>query len=268
MNDREYLRMYEVEDRHWWYVALHELVLEIVAAEARRHGRPLDVFDAGCGTGRLCELLARAGHRVSGCDRSGEAIRLCRRRGLTAVEQADLATFALAPDAHDVITSIDVLYHAGVADDVALLRRLARGLRPGGALVVNVVAHEFLRSTHDVAVHTRERYTRRSLCERVRAAGLEVARATYRVGLLFPLVAAHRSASRLRARRAPPEDVPSDVAMPPTAVNRLLLAVMRVENAILRRRALPVGSSAFVVARRPSAPPPGPGGLRGGGGAR
>jgi len=257
VNPGEYVRMYEVEDRHWWYVALHELVLAAIRRESQRLGRPLDVLDAGCGTGRLCQLLGREGHRVVGCDRSDEALRLCRQRGLSDVFVADLNDLELAPDSFDVVTSMDVLYHVGIRDDVAVLHRLRRGLRPGGLLLLNLVALELLRSTHDVAVQTRERYTRRELCRRVRDAGLRVERASYRVALLFPLVATVRLASRLGPRaRGSPEEIPSDVAQAPAALNALLLGLMRLENRLLDRHALPIGSSLFLHARKPAEPPP------------
>lgn len=244
--------MFEAEDRHWWYVGLHELVLAAVRAEARRRGRPLDVLDAGCGTGRLCELLAGEGHRVAGCDASPEALALARRRGVAGLFRADLNSFAPARARLDVVTAIDVLYHAGIADDVAVLRRLREGLRPGGLLVLNLVAFEFLRSTHDVAVHTRERYTRPLLRRRLEAAGLEIERLGYRVCLPFPLVAASRLwARRARDGAAPPEAVVSDVRLPGRAANALLLGVARLENRLQRRASLPFGSSVFALARRP-----------------
>jgi SAM-dependent methyltransferase len=166
------------------------------------------------------------------------------------VFEADLNVFTPAPESFDVVASMDVLYHTGVTDDVAVLRRLRHGLRPGGLLLLNLVALEFLRSSHDLAVHTRERYTRGELLRRVRDAGLDVEWASYRVSLLFPLVAGARLASRLLPP-AGPGQARSDVALPPAAVNALLLGVTRLENRLLARCPLPLGSSVFVRARRP-----------------
>jgi SAM-dependent methyltransferase len=251
MNLAEYARMYAVEDRHWWYVGLHELILATIQQESRRLGRPLDIFDAGCGTGRLSQLMSGHGHRVSGCDLSSEAVRLCRLRGVSNVYQADLNTLELEPESLDVITSIDVLYHAAVSDDVAALRRLRRGLRPGGMMILNLVAHEFLRSTHDIAVHTRERYSQRVLHQRLDDAGFETTYATYRVSILFPFVALYRLLARFaRQRHAHADEVASDVSLPHPLINALLLKTVRVENRLLRVSSLPIGSSLFVVARR------------------
>ncbi|MDD2898872.1 MAG: class I SAM-dependent methyltransferase [Desulfuromonadaceae bacterium] len=251
MNLVEYTRMYEAEEHHWWYVGLHRLIMAAVQRESHRLGRLLTIFDAGCGTGRLCQLLAAEGHCVSGCDVSEEALRFCRLRGINTTFPADLNSIELEPESYDVVTSIDVLYHRGVSDDVDVMRRLQQGLKPGGLLILNLVAHEFLRSTHDIAVHTRERYTRQMLCERLQSAGFDVEMTTYRVSLLFPFIAAYRLLSRLAVpRMTDPDNVDSDVSVPNQVINSLLLKVVELENLFLAVSSLPFGSSVFVVARK------------------
>jgi SAM-dependent methyltransferase len=251
MNLIEYSRMYEVEERHWWYVGLHKLIMAAVKRESARLGRPLTIFDAGCGTGRLCQLLTALGHTVSGCDFSEEALRLCRLRGVTDTFPADLNSIELEEESFDVITSIDVLYHRGVSDDVAVMQRLQRALKPGGLLILNLVAHEFLRSSHDLAVHTRERYTRGILCQRLQSAGFTIASSTYRVSLLFPLIVAYRLLSQSAVHSgADPVAVTSDVSMSQSLINFLLLKVMELENLLLAMMTLPFGSSVFVTARK------------------
>lgn len=250
MNRIEYTRMYAVEDRHWWYMGLHELILAAVQRESARVGRPLVIFDAGCGTGRLCQLLRDAGHGVSGCDASAEALRLCSERGVNTVYQADLNSLELEPAAYDLITSIDVLYHTGITDDVAVMQRLRAGLKPGGMLILNLVAFEFLRSTHDIAVHTRERYTIKAVRKRLESAGFTVAYASYRVSALFPLIALYRRLAGFFHRTgSEPSETASDVAMPPALLNSLLLRTVRIENRCIPSVSLPFGSSLFAMAR-------------------
>ena len=248
MNEAEYQRMFRVEDRHWWYIALHELVISQVAAEATAKG-PLQIFDAGCGTGRLAELLSPYGE-ISGCDASPLAIAFCRQRGLSSMTQAALQDVTLPANHFDVITCIDVLYHRGIDDDVAVLERLRTALKPGGLLLIHLVAAPALYSSHDLAVHSRERYTRPLLQQRLEKAGFTIAQLTYRVATLFPLIAAWR---RLR-RREPdvaPSEVVSDLSLPPALINAALLRLMRAENWLLRHVNLPCGSSLLAVCRRP-----------------
>lgn len=248
MNRAEYRRMYEAEDCHWWYVGLHELILDHVRQERQRVGRPLRILDAGCGTGRLCQLMSPYGE-VEGLDASQEAVQFCHQRGVDATV-ANLNEVRLEPERYDLITSIDVLYHAGIRDDVAVLKQFARALQPGGLLILNLVAFEFLRSSHDVAVHTRERYTRPLLVQRLASAGFRNSYLSYRVTLLFPLIAAYRLAARLVLSRQAPRDTVSDVAVPSPLVNKLLLASIRMENRLLGHCPLPFGSSLLAVARK------------------
>lgn len=249
MNAAEYRRMFSVEDRHWWYVALHELVLSRVAAEATAKGR-LQIFDAGCGTGRLAELLTPYG-TVSGCDASPLAITFCAERGLRGMEESNLQDVTLPANHFDVITCIDVLYHRGIADDIEILKRLRAALKPGGLLIIHLVADPALYSSHDVAVHTRERYTRPLLQGRLERAGLVTERLSYRLSALFPLIATWRRLRRremAKANRA--EEVVSDLALPPALLNSALLTLMRLENRLLRHLDLPFGSSLLAICRR------------------
>lgn len=248
LNEREYDILYRVEEQHWWYVALHELVVRFVAREAAGRG-PLAILDAGCGTGRLGQLLQPFG-RVVGCDLSPRALDYSRRRGLD-VFAADLNTAELGEGRYDVVTAIDVLYHRAVADDLPVLQRLERALKPGGVLILNLVAHEFLRSPHDLAVHTRKRYTRGGFLPLLAQAGLATEKASYRLGFLFLPIAGYRLARRLLQAGADPSRVASDVHLPPAAVNLLLLGLARAENRRIERGTLPLGTSLFVVARKP-----------------
>ncbi|WP_243372318.1 class I SAM-dependent methyltransferase [Geotalea sp. SG265] len=248
MNQREYKRMFGVEDRHWWYVGLHELILETFAGE--KGEAPLAILDAGCGTGRLCQLLQRFG-TVEGCDASPQALSFSRLRGIDGLFQADLNEADLGTNRYDVITSIDVLYHKAIKDEGEVLARFFRALKPGGLLILNLVAFEFLRSTHDIAVHTRKRYTRDSLLPIIAGQGFAIERATYRLGFLFIPIAIYRLIKKLLPHPPQAEEVDSDVSLPPAAVNAMLLQFVRAENRFLCSCSLPFGTSLYILARKP-----------------
>ncbi len=254
MNISEYGRMYEVEDGHWWYAGLHELVLGHIAREAKRLQRRLRIFDAGCGTGRLTALMSEYGE-VEGCDVAEEAIHFCRERGMTSTFLADLNELQLASDTYDVITSIDVLYHSAIKSDIGVMARLHKALRPGGMIIINLAAHEFLRSSHDIAVHTRERYTMRQVTDRLNKAGFAVQFASYRLFLQLPLIFCYRLLTRLQSQTSGEQStIESDISMPPGLINTILLGLVRIENRIMKVTPLPMGSSVFVIARKLSSP--------------
>jgi SAM-dependent methyltransferase len=111
MQDSEYHAMAALEERHWWYRSLRSRVLARLEVEARRLGRPLEVFDAGCGTGGL--LLALRGQpwiaAASGCDGHPVALAYARSRGLT-VSEASVNDLGIGPGRFDVVLSMDVIY--------------------------------------------------------------------------------------------------------------------------------------------------------------
>lgn len=236
--------MYEAEESHWWYVALHELILYFIDKERAKRS-PLKILDAGCGTGRLCQLMNEYGE-VRGCDISSLALGLCDKRNISAFK-VDLNLTDLGVERYDVITSIDVLYHQRIQNDNEALSRFYKALKPGGMLILNLPAYNFLKSRHDLAVHTRERYTKSSTVNKLKDAGFIIEKATYRIGFLFPFIAVYRLLQRLSTDKS----IVSDVHMPPKLFNSALLGLNRMENRFIEKMStVPFGTSLFVVARK------------------
>lgn len=74
METHEYRVMFDMETNYWWYVGLHQIVLHFLRRENCGNG-PLNVLDAGCGTGQLMKLCQADGLNPMGLDFSGEALR-------------------------------------------------------------------------------------------------------------------------------------------------------------------------------------------------
>jgi SAM-dependent methyltransferase len=88
------------------------------------------------------------------------------------VHRHTLATCRLAANSFDAALYLNVLEHIG--DDHTELRRAAGVLRPGGALLVFVPAHEWLYSDLDYKAGHYRRYSLRQLRSVVTGAGFEV----------------------------------------------------------------------------------------------
>ena len=126
MNLEEYQRMYEAEERQWWYAGMRALSLALLAeplAELARRG-PVVILDAGCGTGNNLHHLARYG-RALGVDLSLQALAFCRSRGVAAA-RAELSALPFPDGRFDCVTSLDVIYHRWVKDDAAAVREIGR----------------------------------------------------------------------------------------------------------------------------------------------
>lgn len=246
MDAAEYRRMFELEDRYWWFLAKRALVQATLA----RYGPPGDAvgIDVGCGTGGFLAAVRGNSARWIGLDYSEQALAYCQKRGLESLVQASAAALPFRGGRADVIVCLDVLYHRAVHDDRVVVAECARVLRPGGMAIITDSALSWLRGPHDEAVHTRKRYRLGELAALVEASGLRLVRLTYTNCLLLPGLAAIRMGRRLLPTRG---HLRSDTLALPPALERGLATVMAVERRLLRWTNLPIGSSVLLVAKKP-----------------
>jgi SAM-dependent methyltransferase len=243
VNVEEYARMYDAEERQWWYAGMRAISFALLEREWTEEGAAgRRLLDAGCGTGNNLTHFRRFGHTV-GVDLSAEALRFCRQRGVLAV-RGSVLSLPFPDESFDAVTSFDVLYHRWVTDDGAAVRELARVLKPGGRLLVRVPALKMLWGAHDEAVHSRHRYTRGELRALLEKEGLAVVKATYANSLLFPVIAVRRTLDRLLHRHG------SDVGFLPPPLEWAFRNLLRLEAHIVPRLPLPVGASLFALARK------------------
>jgi len=246
VDDAEYDLMDAAEEGMWWYRAIHARLLD--ALSARPGPAALPLLDAGCGTGGFLTRLAGTGPRPGLPERGVGLDYLPRAAGRASAKSGQPATagtinaLPFPAAAFGAAVSVDVLCHAAV-DEAAALAELHRVLAPGGTLVLNLPAFQWMHSAHDRRVHTARRYTApgaRALLER---AGFADVSARYWNSLLLPLMVVQR---KVLARD---EAHASDVGAFPPWLDRLLHGVSEAE----RRTPVPfpAGGSVLLVATRP-----------------
>ena len=144
----------------WWnprgpMAALHKLnpvrIAYIRDVAAKHFGRDpkkieclggLRLLDIGCGAGILSEPLARLGAKMVGADPSQENIEAARSHaeasGLTVDYRATSAEeLASAKEQFDLVLAMEVVEH--VADVQAFVDACAKGVKPGGILVMATI---------------------------------------------------------------------------------------------------------------------------------
>lgn len=243
MQSAEYARMYELEDRYWWFVARRELALSLLKKHSTANARILDV---GCGTGKGQESFAAFG-TVFGLDFSEDALKFSHSRGLTRLARANAECIPLTSESFDTIVSLDTIEH--VPNDAAALNEIFRVLKPGGIFLMNVPAYKWLWGPHDVALMHQRRYHRSQLIRELQAAGFKIERASYHIFLLFPLVALSRFLDKFK--RGEPE---AKLPALPNWVESILTAIQVIELGLISRFDLPWGSSLVAVAKKPDVP--------------
>ena len=225
----------------WWFGGLHD---NLITAFRRTHLKsfPGIILDAGCGTGGLLRKLAEflPEFIAIGLDVDEMACQMAYSKSGLSVCCGNANRLPFPEASLSAIFSADVLVHGGV-DQILALQSFHRCLQPGGILVLNLPAYQWLLSRHDRAVHNVRRYTSKRIRELLIAVGFADVQTTYWNTILFPLMVLDRIFL--------PRAGDSDVRSYPRPVETTFRKIMRFENVLLSRGLkLPYGGSVIATA--------------------
>jgi 2-polyprenyl-3-methyl-5-hydroxy-6-metoxy-1,4-benzoquinol methylase len=229
---------------HFWF----QWRLAAVLRQAREVGipidRPLRVLDVGAGGGILRDQLESCTPWVIDiADLNVAALeRAHAGRGRT------LCYDVLHPDrsllgAYDLVLLFDVLEH--IAETRPFLDAVLRHVRPGGHLVVNVPAWQFLFSAYDTAAGHVRRYERRTLALELAGTGTTIRDTRYWGMVLVPLLILRKWL--LRGGGSADERVRRGFQPPGRVSHAVLRGLQRLESSALARP--PFGSSLLLAAQ-------------------
>jgi SAM-dependent methyltransferase len=228
--------MLALDERHWWYRGRRAVLNAVLSRLAIP--RDARILDAGCGSGRTLDELARFGS-ATGIELNPHGVQAARARG-HEVGTAAVEAIPHPDHSFDLVTCLDVIEHTD--DDVKALAELARVTKPGGYLVVTVPAHPRLWSRHDEVNGHRRRYTRLSLETAARESGWKLGRRTgFNVAYLLP-------GALVRILRRGTNEAASELQLTPPWLDTALSAPLHAEAALVRRGIdLPPGLSLLAV---------------------
>ncbi|HEX4631920.1 MAG TPA: class I SAM-dependent methyltransferase [Chthoniobacterales bacterium] len=245
MKPEEHEIMRAVEDRYWWYQALRQHVGNVIESS----GANFSLLDAGCGSGGMLAALRQRFPKaeLSGIDAFERGVQLTTERGLgVRLMVASVHELPFPDNSFDFVLSLDVWSHVGV-DDALAAHETLRVLRPGGRLILNLAAFEFLKGAHDHATDVVRRYMRPEVRALLEGAGFDIERLTYWNLSLMPPIAMARWLSRRRIAR---DEARSDFRPLPALVNTALKGIAALELSASRHLSLPFGTSVLAVARK------------------
>lgn len=219
--------------RHWYYRSKAAALGRAVGRLAPRH-----ILDVGAGSGFFSRhLLAEGGAQSALCvDIGYPADRDDSVAGKPVLYRRDTG-----PTDCDLVLMMDVLEH--VDDDRGLVRLYADKVPSGAHFLATVPAFRFLWSGHDVFLEHKRRYRLAEIERTMTDAGLEVVHGAYYFGLVFPLAAAVRLATR--GDTSPRSSLSRQSAL----TNGLLTLACAAELPLFKWNRL-AGLSAFVLARK------------------
>lgn len=236
-----YDRMAAHDSHHWWYRARRDILADYVTREVALPANAR-ILEIGCGTGHNLPMLAKFGEvdaieideaaRAIASERLGKPVGAAPLPELTGVERG----------AYDMVAVLDVVEH--IDDDVAALKAMAECLKPGGAILIAVPAHQWMWSAHDVVNHHKRRYSKATLNAAIARAGLRHNGLSWFNSLLFPAAVAARLAGKLTGK----DD--SDDSPPPKLLNTIFEKIFRVERHLVGRVPLTPGLSILTLARK------------------
>lgn len=245
MEEFLYRQFYEVEKKHWWFVARQHIVRDVIdqRLELVRHSKVLDV---GCGTGAILESLAGK-FDAYGIDNEQLAIEFCKKRGINNLYRGTLETFPSSQDQFDLVTLLDVIEHTD--DDLALLCQVHKVLKPGGTVLITVPAFRFLWGKHDDINHHKRRYIKSEIERLLVDGGFSVQMVSYYNTFLFPAALIQRLIQRIFR---PSDD--KTLSIPSEFANRVMTFIFSSERFFIRRISFPVGLSIIAMGSRPIEP--------------
>ena len=241
MDPSLYHRFFEVEDRHWWFAARQRIVLDVIR-RSLGPGKGRRALDVGCGTGAFLKELT-VEWEGWGTDTSELAIGYAKKRGLDRLSQGTLDALPKEASQFDLLTALDVIEH--IADDVAVLRKMAGLLTREGRLIVTVPAYPWLWSRHDEVNHHCRRYTRATLERSLNAAGFAIEHITYFNTFLFPLAVTQRAIAIVTGSL-----IDDGLTVPPAWLNAALRSLFSCERHVVGRMRMPFGLSLMAVVRK------------------
>lgn len=245
MSPDAYVEMAGTQATHWWYVARRQ----ILRAQIEQLNLPAgaDILEIGSGTGANLDLLAEFGNVVA-LEMRAEAIALAQERCGNAARPVSMRQGTCPQDLptlsqkFDLICLFDVLEH--IEQDSESLAQLALLLKPAGTLMLTVPAYPWMWGPHDVHVHHKRRYTKRTLTDRCTHAGLSISRMSHFNTVLFPLAVIGRLIEKVSGEQG------SATRTPPARVNALFTRAFAFETHLLDRMRLPFGLSIMLLAQQ------------------
>jgi len=251
MEKDEYRKHFELEKDFWWFGGKRAMIRSVITSQLPSDygGRMLDI---GCGTG-FNLIFFQDYFDGYGGDLSGDALFYAKKRNLGKLVQNDARHLPFKDGSFAFVSLLDVLYHKRIENDVSVLREVHRVLIDGGFLLITDSAFKFLQSRHDIALHARERYTIKTLKERLGEGGFIVKKISYFNFFLFPGIALVRRIQRRDSSQSLSPQSNLKAANP--LLNFLLLALLRIEAFLVKRIRLPWGSSIICLAKKnPTSP--------------
>lgn len=242
MQEELYDEIFAAEEKHWWFVARHRIVLYLLSVYLPpKSGIRYNVADLGCGCGMMLHRLGEK-YDAIGIDGSRRAIDFALQRGVTAKYGALPDDVPLARGSYDAVLMLDVLEH--LEYDRASVEVAASLLKPGGIVICTAPAHMWLWTEFDEDHHHFRRYSKRQFRSLFDQSSFRLELLSHLNAVLF----APAALWRILATKVFERDRARYLRLPP--FNSVLGSIFAFERLLLGKLPMPLGLSFIAVARK------------------
>jgi len=247
MQEELYDEIFAAEEKHWWFVARHRIVLYLLSVYLPpKSGIRYNVADLGCGCGMMLHRLAEK-YDAIGIDGSRRAMDFALQRGVTAKYGALPDDVPLARQNYDAVLMLDVLEH--LKYDRASIEVAASLLKPGGIVICTAPAHMWLWTKFDEDHHHFRRYSKQQFRSLFDQASFHLELLSHLNAVLF----APAALWRILATKVFERDRARYLRLPP--FNSVLGSMFAFERLLLGKLPMPLGLSFIAVARKTNKAP-------------
>lgn len=236
MDKSKYRQMYELEDKHWWFLGKREFIKAVLSGKFTR-GK---ILDLGSGTGGTTLFLKNYGE-VTGVELSFCAEKYLKKRKINYVK-SNIENLSFKTGSFDLVCLLDVLYHKNISNDTKVIKTAYRLLSKNGLILITDSALSFMLSHHDKKMHARERYYLSQMEKKLKIANFEIEKSSYTFFFTFPLFFLFRLLNKYL-------DFES-LRKTNYLVNFILFHVCKLEAVFLKKLSFPIGSSIILLARK------------------
>lgn len=236
-----YQDMVAVEETHWWYLSLRDLLKYWIHKLQIKN-----VLDAGCGTGRNLLFFKELGLEINGFDYSDESLKICKSRNLNNIKQGSILNIPFENNSFELITCLDVLSTIPESKLTGAISEFSRVLQKDKYLILNEAALPWAVSKHFIDWDLKQRFYLGNLEKSLKENNFQIIKSTYRVSILFPPIIVSRIIENISNNK---NYVP-DVHKTNKILNSIFYVIMRFENLLLSYINFPIGNSVFIVAKK------------------
>lgn len=247
MDKLYYKEYYEMERKHWFFLARGKILMNHLETILREKGT-CKILNVGAATGQTSKLLEQFGE-VKSLEYDKDCCDFTREELGIEIIHGTVLDLPYEDNSFDLVCAFDVIEH--VEDDKLAVEEMQRVCSDKGFVCVTVPAFQFMWSEHDEINHHFRRYTKKPLLKLFGNQDNFVFHSYFNFWLFFPIAAYRVLTTKIFKKKKKKEDsTGSDLQAfgKNKFIEKVLYKMFSSESFFIKRKIkLPVGVSVMAT---------------------